>query len=634
MTEERPASSVETVSAANYSASPRRSAIHRGGAALGRILEMVVAVIAGAVVTGLAILTVVATAVFRTSPEASGTKAAGSGAAALDAGAGTGTLATSPAGKLIERQEVFVGWSQLWIIPAIALAFGLYVAVASLVKRLPESRRMAVFLVAVFLLQLIWILGANMLQFRYPDTTMVSRGATALLRGDIGQFAPDYCSPPSGTAAYQHCMDTSPTARGGLFTYYSWYPFQSGSVLWFTVIFALFGAGNVIAFQTMNAVAMTGAAAALCFLGKRVGLNGGGTALLQLLIVFSSPLWMFAIFVYGNVVGLALVLAAFCCAVAAVDGSHRNDFHHTSSRHGEEIRVRPRKRALLLVAAYVLMALAIVVKSTSSLFLIAMTAVILLDALRRSRVVQAAVALLGFVLVWLSQSLPVRLLEMVTHQNFGKGLPTLAWIQLGLEEARPGMPGWWSNAALQAFRDAKGDYGAQSGVAKRAVADRLHEFASNPGAGVSFFVRKLTSEWADPTFQTLFYSSSGKSISNGGILDFALTEPGKSIVMVSADAMQSLIFVGAIAGLIAVVRRLQKDRLKGGETSEVTALLLGVGFLGGFVCYLLWEAKSIYTLPFYVLLFPLAALGLQEGTRWCARRSPFVRLLRPRAITR
>lgn len=49
MTEERPASSVETVSAANYSASPRRSAIHRGGeqrlAAFSRWLSLLLQVL-------------------------------------------------------------------------------------------------------------------------------------------------------------------------------------------------------------------------------------------------------------------------------------------------------------------------------------------------------------------------------------------------------------------------------------------------------------------------------------------------------------------------------------------------------------------------------------------------------------
>ncbi len=42
---------------------------------------------------------------------------------------------------------------------------------------------------------------------------------------------------------------------------------------------------------------------------------------------------------------------------------------------------------------------------------------------------------------------------------------------------------------------------------------------------------------------------------------------------------------------------------------------LCAAFLGGFLCYLFWEAKGIYTLPFYLLLFPLAAYGMQTIMR-------------------
>ncbi len=48
------------------------------------------------------------------------------------------------------------------------------------------------------------------------------------------------------------------------------------------------------------------------------------------------------------------------------------------------------------------------------------------------------------------------------------------------------------------------------------------------------------------------------------------------------------------------------------------------GVLGGFLCYLFWEAKGIYTLPFYLLLFPLAAYGVQT-IMCCVPRSPRLR---------
>ena len=56
-----------------------------------------------------------------------------------------------------------------------------------------------------------------------------------------------------------------------------------------------------------------------------------------------------------------------------------------------------------------------------------------------------------------------------------------------------------------------------------------------------------------------------------------------------------------------------KERSLGADSSQVfTRVLLCASFIGGFLCYLFWEAKSIYTLPFFLLLFPVAAYGIQN----------------------
>ena len=52
---------------------------------------------------------------------------------------------------------------------------------------------------------------------------------------------------------------------------------------------------------------------------------------------------------------------------------------------------------------------------------------------------------------------------------------------------------------------------------------------------------------------------------------------------------------------------------------------LAAAFLGGFLCYVFWEAKGIYTLPFYLLLFPLAAYGVQTTIRAAHRRVTHMR---------
>ena len=73
----------------------------------------------------------------------------------------------------------------------------------------------------------------------------------------------------------------------------------------------------------------------------------------------------------------------------------------------------------------------------------------------------------------------------------------------------------------------------------------------------------------------------------------------------------------AFIGLIALTRAVFRNRNEEGNADKVfVQVLLCASFLGGFLCYVLWEAKGIYTLPFYLLLVPMAAYGIQTAVAW------------------
>jgi len=65
--------------------------------------------------------------------------------------------------------------------------------------------------------------------------------------------------------------------------------------------------------------------------------------------------------------------------------------------------------------------------------------------------------------------------------------------------------------------------------------------------------------------------------------------------------------------LLGLLRSLIKEKPIGVDAAQIfTRVLLCASFIGGFLCYLFWEAKSIYTLPFFLLLIPMAACGVQQ----------------------
>ena len=71
---------------------------------------------------------------------------------------------------------------------------------------------------------------------------------------------------------------------------------------------------------------------------------------------------------------------------------------------------------------------------------------------------------------------------------------------------------------------------------------------------------------------------------------------------------QSFIFIGVFLWIIFNYWR-KKDL-------EDQVLLLTI--FGGFLFHMLWEAKGRYILPYFVMMLPMAAIGLAELTKRAA----------------
>ena len=113
---------------------------------------------------------------------------------------------------------------------------------------------------------------------------------------------------------------------------------------------------------------------------------------------------------------------------------------------------------------------------------------------------------------------------------------------------------------------------------------------------------------------TSLYSELGESANHfSGLGSFLLLGKGADVLLRFENVAQTVVYFLAIIGVIGLVHSLMKERSLGADSSQVfTRVLLCASFIGGFLCYLFWEAKSIYTLPFFLLLIPMAACGVQQ----------------------
>ena len=496
----------------------------------------------------------------------------------------------SQLGKITEQVDYHSGIPSAVFIVGTIMLFVAIVLLSIGISKLPRRWVFATLLAYAMIIQTVWIVSLSLVTYTYPDSQNLMDAANALLRGDIGQFSADYCSVGS---VQKECIGRDiPSA----YAYFSFYPFQSGPMLWYLLVFALFGSGNILAFQIASAVAVTAMVAVLWRLSGMLGLDKKGYGAFTVLIATCVPLMMFAAFVYPNAVGFFITI----CGVWIIAEGFRLQKVWSS--------------ALAIAGGFLVCGIGIIFKSTYQIVVLAALLAAVFAVWHNRRIWQLLVSLLSAVITFVISKLPVALVQSWTGQNFGKGMPMLSWIAIGLSQSGNMPPGWWNRFALDAFERTGNDYALQSQISKEFIQGRLSEFSHNPGEGMRFFIGKLASEWAEPSFMTSLYSELGESSRHfAGLSSFLLIGDGSDILLRYENVARTVMYLLACIGLIALLRSLIKEKTVGNDAAQVFArVLLCASFIGGFLCYLLWEAKGIYTFPFFLLLIPMAAYGIQK----------------------
>ena len=493
------------------------------------------------------------------------------------------TSGVSPAFPSVTEELIFqYGMPSFRFIAGfVGLVAGIFI-ITTVVHAIPLHRIARFVTIFSLVVSMVWVLSLNACgAFWYNDSRSLVDSAGAFLNGDLPMFGPT--APDHGEGSPQ------------FHSYYSWYPFQTGAMLWFVLVFAITGVGNIAGFQIINAVLSAGIAWAIWKIGERCGIGDGALRYAAVLLILCVPLFTSSSFVYPNTAGLFLILVALLLGVQAM-------------------RSTSTKRIIVLsVAAYLVATVAMMVKGTEIIFVIALTLTMVMTALFKRRYWLIALSCVLFMLSHVLSSLSVTIVEMATGQDFGEGLPQLSWIAIGLDAgSTTPNPGWWTSSALDAYKQTGGDPSAQSAVAMQSITNSLTAFLQDPGEAFEFFRDKLTSEWSEPTFASFYYAHLTETQAPGPIA-VAMFGPAYDEIISFENVYQSIIYIFAAVGIIASVIRWKRTD----DSLNIGLTLLALCFLGGFGCFLLWEAKSVYTLPFFLLLIPLAASGLHMASRLC-----------------
>lgn len=409
-------------------------------------------------------------------------------------------------------------------------------------------------------------------------------GIVAVLIVAAGQYLPKYDQMHVVEAAARLNQDIYSDFDVGDYLFV--FPFQTGTVLYFQLLSILFGNLNFVAFQIVNClwIALT-----YYFFMKIAGLLWGeenhlyqiGVALIGLLFF---PYLLYSTFLYGTVVGMMFAVLSFYIVLL---------YERTPGIY-------------YLITGGLAIGIATVVKSNYVIFMIAGIVYLLIKIVAdKGPDVKKAVPRLVMIAVLVACYLlgRVSVTAYIKSVNGGAevaGIPMTAWIAMGLQDGKAA-PGWYNGYNNAVFIENEFDYERTSA----AVMDEIRRIVSGyPGdiqTTVSFFVKKVSSQWNNPTVQSLWVLEERPGKDG---LAWLLHGTGRYLYISWVNLLQTWILTGAF--LYAILRF---------RKSSVEEVLLPVTFVGGFVFHLFWEAEGLYAILYYPLLLPVSVCGYGEWRR-------------------
>lgn len=332
--------------------------------------------------------------------------------------------------------------------------------------------------------------------------------------------------------------------------------------------------------QALNCVISAALMALLC--GLAGGLSGdartsGAAALLYMAFV---PMLLFNMFVYGVLPMLLLcVLAMSCFARCARTGERRFGVLY----------------ALLIGAAAAL-------KPNAMIVMLALLICAAVHALQRKDGFLLLCAALSAVLCFALPAGVIRLYELRAGVTLAPDTGMLLRLAMGMQDSM--IAAGWYNGVIEEYWPLSVTPEMEKAAALEMLAARLREFAADPAGAWAFFKEKCLTQWAEPSYDILWYGAvCGKSGRFNGLAHaiFRDGSPVRALLAGYMNIFQQAAYVLALIGTCGMIRE---------KRTEAVQLMLPVTVLGGFLYHMLFEAKSQYIYPYMLLLLPLAAAGM------------------------
>ncbi len=364
------------------------------------------------------------------------------------------------------------------------------------------------------------------------------------------------------------------------------YPFQIGFIAFLQLLYSVFGAGNYLALQLFNVIAILFMVRNLYELTGEVFESRETQTYFLWMSMGMLPLYLHVGYVYGELCGWSLAIGSFLLL-----------FRY----------LRDHKKRHILWAG-ILLAAAIRIKSNEEIFLVAFVMILMATAFVRKKwsPVLLAVYMVALAVV-VGTAVKAGYTKAAGISEFPKGAPKSSWVAMAMQEDEYAEFGWYNGYNRKNFVDHNYDYEAADQAAKENIRESLNHFLQNPVHAAYLYYKKFESSWDDPTFQSQITIEWESRHTEGlsAAAESILYGTGRKILYWIMNIVHFIVIT--LAGWRMVLSFRKQEREK---QWKMEAYLLPV--FGGLLFHMIWETQCRYLIVYYCMLFPAAADGMRQ----------------------
>lgn len=364
-------------------------------------------------------------------------------------------------------------------------------------------------------------------------------------------------------------------------SYYELMPRNKGLTLVMAFMLRLLG-DSMVSFRILNVI---GAVVLLVFVSlttKRLWKNQAVTILTILLLSLYYPIIIYTCYLYGTLLSAAFGALGVYAIVYFCE--NRKIRYFLTALFSFPFAIQMHQSAAIVMIAAIFYMIMHVTKETIGKTLICI------------------LVFVGTVLAF--NKLADFGYEKITGVKLGEGVPTLAYIYMGLSAVDgAGGPGSQDGSFVQIFYDNDCDVEATNRDAMNRIAKIISEYFTGE-RDFKFFIDKVKFQWLDPTFGS-------RRIIEANYVDKGEPPNSEAYLRVRNSQWRNVGFKFSVVGLIIVYSLNLFAALYQIIKKEQDGLhfFIQILLIGGFVFQLFWESISRYCFSYFIWLIPGAAYG-------------------------